>query len=119
MYKSKHLGVLFAGTAAGIINGIFGAGGGMVLIPLLSAITDITESALFPSSVAMILPMCVLSLFFTSFLNPIPWTTAFPYLLGSALGGLLAGIFGKKIPAVCLHRGLGCLILLGGIRCLY
>lgn len=119
MCKSNRLGITLAGTAAGIVNGAFGAGGGMILIPLLCAFTDMPDHSLFPSSVAMILPMCILSLIFTAFVTPIPWTAAFPYLIGSAIGGFLAGLFGKKLPSVWLHRGLGCLILLGGIRCLY
>ena len=36
-----------------------------------------------------------------------------------AIGGVLAGMFGKKIPTVWLHRGLGILILWGGIRYLW
>ena len=39
--------------------------------------------------------------------------------LGSALGGSLAGLWGKKIPTRWLHRGLGVLILWGGIRYLW
>ena len=42
--------------------------------------------------------------------------TAGTYLAGSAAGGLLAGIFGKKIPVLWLHRILGIFILWGGIR---
>ena len=42
--------------------------------------------------------------------------TAGTYLAGSAAGGFLAGIFGKKIPVLWLHRILGIFILWGGIR---
>jgi uncharacterized membrane protein YfcA len=45
-----------------------------------------------------------------------PWSTALPYLLGSAIGGVAAGLWGKKIPVKWLHRLLGALILWGGIR---
>jgi uncharacterized membrane protein YfcA len=48
--------------------------------------------------------------------QPLPLTTALPYLIGSALGGILAGLLGKRIPTVWLHRGLGILILWGGYR---
>ena len=47
---------------------------------------------------------------------PLPWSDAFPYLLGSALGGVLAGRFGRKIPTLWLHRFFGLMLLWGGIR---
>ena len=105
-----------AGSGAGIVNGLFGAGGGMVLVPLLSLLTPLKEDAIFPSSISIILPICLISLSITAITGEIPWAQAIPYLSGSGLGGLLAGIWGKKIPVTWLHRGLGILILWGGLR---
>lgn len=116
MKRSGMLGWILAGGAAGIINGLFGAGGGMMLVPLLTKLTDIDESDLFPSSVAIILPICLISLWATSLNSPLPWAAAVPYLIGSVFGGILAGLFGKKIPVLWLHRVLGILILWGGFR---
>ena len=44
------------------------------------------------------------------------WRAVWPYLVGSGLGGIAAGLWGRKIPAVWLHRVLGILILYGGFR---
>jgi len=46
----------------------------------------------------------------------ISFQASVPYLFGSAAGGFLAGMYGKKIPTKWLHRGLGVLILWGGFR---
>ena len=40
----------------------------------------------------------------------------FSYLAGSAAGGLIAGLTAKKIPTLYLHKGLGILIIWGGVR---
>lgn len=103
-----------AGLCAGAVTGLFGAGGGMVLVPLLVMLTDLNDESIFPSSVAIILPICLVSLFLGS--QKIQLSTALPYLIGSGLGGIAAGIWGKKIPTVWLHRFLGVVILWGGIR---
>ena len=105
-----------AGAAAGCVNGLFGAGGGMVLVPLLLALTDLEDASVFPASISIILPMCLITLYLTSLQGQLPWASALPYLIGSAIGGVLAGSFGKYIPTLWLHRLLGLLILYGGWR---
>ena len=116
MKSAKHLGITLAGFCAGAVNGLFGAGGGMVLVPLLSLLTDISDDNIFPTSISVILPICLVSLAVTAYSGTIPWSAALPYMLGSAAGGVLSGTLGKKIPAVWLHRLLGIMILWGGIR---
>ena len=49
---------LLAGALAGFINGFFGAGGGMVLVPLLLWLVRLEDKAAFSSAVAVILPLC-------------------------------------------------------------
>lgn len=113
---SKLPGVVIAGLGAGLINGTLGAAGGMVLIPCLSALAKIPERALFPMSVCVMLPVCLLTLLLSARTAPLPWAQALPYLLGGCLGGIAAGIWGKYIPTKWLHRAFGLLMLWGGIR---
>lgn len=88
----------------------------MVLVPLLTLVTNLQEREVFPCSIAVILPICLTSLAVTAVSGGIPWEAALPYLPGSALGGVAAGLWGKKIPVQWLHRGLGILIIWGGVR---
>ena len=106
---------LAAGFAAGAVNGIFGAGGGMVLVPMLSGKSDFKESEVFSSSGVIILPICLVSLGVSTGWE-LPWKEAWPYLLGGIPGGILAAIFGKRIPLTWLHRFLGLMICYGGIK---
>lgn len=115
MALRKKLRSILAGFAAGAINGLFGAGGGMVLVPLLGSGSELEQDEVFSSSIFIILPICIVSLIWNA-QGALPWADAWPFLLGSVPGGLLAGIFGKRIPTAWLHRFLGVLILYGGIR---
>ena len=112
----KHTGLLLAGIAAGAVNGLLGAGGGMVLIPLLSTCSDLDDNEIFPTSVSIILPICIVSLCFSLPGNTLTFQTCLPYLIGSAFGGVLSGLVGRKIPTKWLHKILGILILWGGFR---
>lgn len=114
MSKKSICATAVAGACAGMVTGLFGAGGGMVLIPLLTLLTDLPEEELFPFSVSTIFPLCIVTLLTSA--QPIPWADALPYLIGSALGGICAGLWSKKIPVKWLHRELGIFILWGGIR---
>ncbi len=116
MKYKKYIGAALAGAGAGAINGLFGAGGGMVLVPLLTWLTKLDDNEIFPASVSIILPICLVSLSITFRPGIIPWNTTLLYLLGSTAGGVAAGIFARRIPTVWLHRLLGVLILWGGFR---
>ena len=118
MKRRQMLGLITAGACAGAVNGLFGAGGGMILVPLLSLLTDLQDREIFSASIAIILPICIVSLTATAVTGSVAWTASLPYLAGSAAGGLLSGLYGQKIPTVWLHRCLGILILWGGVRLL-
>lgn len=117
--KYEQLGAALAGLLAGIVNGIFGGAGGMVLIPALGRWTDVEPESLFPLSVSVMLPVCLLSLFLASRAGPLPWHDALAYLIGSALGGIAVGLVGKRIPTLWLHRIFGAMLLWGGFRYLW
>ena len=116
MRIGKKTGTCIAGFAAGAVNGLFGAGGGMVLVPLLTKVTEMPEEQIFPSSVNIIFLVCIVSLLIQCPAAGLPLAEAWPYLLGSIGGGILAGMIGKRIPVLWLHRILGVFILWGGIR---
>lgn len=111
----KYGSSVLAGFSAGCINGTFGAGGGMVLVPLLQKCAKLNDEDVFPCSVCIILPICLVSLV-ADHSGSLPWSTALPYLIGGGIGGVLAGVFGKRIPTKWLHRFLGGMILWGGFR---
>lgn len=113
------IGAGISGLGAGILNGLFGAGGGMVLVPLMGKLTDLQESQLFGSSVMILFPLCIVSLLFADGWEIFSLRQALPYLAGSFIGGVSAGLWGKYIPTLWMHRTLGILILWGGIRYLW
>lgn len=116
MKNNRKNGLILSGGTAGFINGLFGAGGGMLLVPLLTHLTDLDDRQIFAQSIAIILPICLVSLTASAIQTPLPWKEALPYLFGSGIGGWLAARYGQRIPVLWLHRSLGLMILWGGIR---
>ena len=116
MNRLQKYHIPLSGAAAGAVNGLFGAGGGMVLVPLLSNSDQLNQDEVFPASVGIIFPICIISMAFSIPHEGLPLTLTWPYLAGGAAGGILAGFARQKIPTKWLHRFLGIMILWGGIR---
>jgi len=114
--RKELIGFIIAGAAAGVINGLLGTGGGLLLVPILTRCTQLDEKQIFPSSVSIILPICIVALLTNIKQSGFPLQDSWPYLLGSVVGGVLAALIGQRIPVKWLHRTLGILILWGGIR---
>ena len=108
-----------AGAAAGIANGFFGGGGGMILVPLLTGLCGLPQRQAFATSVAVILPLCVLSSVIYLLRGGLDWVAALPYLLGGLAGGFLGGKLFRKLRMDWLRRGFALLILYGGVRALF
>lgn len=107
---------LVIGAAAGLVNGLFGAGGGMVVVPLLIGFAGLRSRVAFATSLAVILPMSVITLSFKLWQHGAPQPFAAPYLVGGIAGGILAGRLLHRLPTKWLHRLFGVLILYGGVR---
>ena len=115
---SKPLWFALAGAAAGVVNGFFGGGGGMVLVPLLAGKCGLDQRKAFATSVAVIAPLCALSAGIYWFRGDLELTAALPYLIGGLAGGLIGGKVFRNLSMVWLRRGFALLILYGGVKAL-
>ena len=91
----------------------------MVLVPLLIRFCGMEPRQTFASSLSVMLPVCAVALGSIWLQNGLEITGSLPYVLGGVSGGILAGIFYKKIPTALLHKVMGALILWGGLRLLW
>ncbi len=114
----KWLPYGLSGAAAGVINGLFGAGGGMVLVPLLISLGKLEDKDAFATSLSIILPLCIVSLFMYQSQGNFSFSAALPYLIGGLIGGLLGGLLFRKVSPGILHKIFGAVILWGGVKLL-
>ena len=88
MYKKILLGI-----AAGLISGLFAAGGGMIIVPALVHIFKLDEAEARATAIFVILPMVIASGLFYYKNNYIDWSIG----IKCAIGGIIGGIFGAKL----------------------
>lgn len=105
------------GALAGLANGLFGSGGGLFLVPLFTGWAKLPQRKAFATSVAVILPLCVLSVGIYLMRGGLDLMAALPYLAGGTVGGWLGGKWFRGMKMPWLKRIFGLLLIYGGVRC--
>ena len=111
--KKEWFAPALAGGLAGLVNGFFGGGGGMILVPLLVSRCGLSQRKAFATSVVIILPLCALSAVIYWLRGGLELSAALPYLIGGLLGGLIGGKVFKKVSMPWLRRIFALFILYG------
>ena len=118
MRKDGFTRFSLSGAAAGIVNGLFGAGGGMILVPLLNRFGKLKDKETFATSLSVIFPLSLISIIVHSTRQVLPICEGLPYLIGGTIGGTIGALALKKVSSKYLHLLFGILIIWGGIRLL-
>ena len=114
--RKKWWGVL-GGLGAGVINGLLGAGGGMVVVPLLSAM-GVQGKRSHATALMVIVPLSAVSAVLYLVQGRVGFADALPWLPGSLLGAYLGSRLMPKIATGWLKLLFGGLMLWGGVRLL-
>ena len=117
MAKSIKFKSAVGGALAGAANGLFGAGGGTLLVPILTRWAKLDDKKALATTMCVMLPLCVVSAAVYVIKNPPGLlSSAVPYLVGGMVGGLIGGRVFKKMPTAFLRKAFAFLLIYGGIR---
>lgn len=108
--------LLLVGAAAGAANGLFGAGGGLIAVPLLIGWLKIPEKNAYATSLAIMVPISAVSFTVYFLRGGLVLTGMGWYLLGGAIGGVLAGLLFRRIPVQWLRWAMAGFLLYGGVK---
>jgi uncharacterized membrane protein YfcA len=98
-------GVLSAGVTAGIASGMFGIGGGVILVPILGLLLGFSQHrAQGTSLVALIPPTGLLAVITYAKADYVSWPTGLLLIPGVFVGGIAGGSLAKRIPAARMRR---------------
>lgn len=105
-----------AGGLAGLANGLFGGGGGMVFLPILARWGNLEQRKLYATCVAVIFPVCLVSAAVYVLQGGVALTQALPYLIGGLAGGFLGGKLYGKVPTKWLKWLFAAFLFYGGVK---
>jgi uncharacterized membrane protein YfcA len=114
------VGVLMAGVTGGIASGMFGIGGGVIVVPILGLLLGFSQHrAQGTSLVALIPPTGLLAVMEYAKAGYVSWHTGLLLIPGVFLGGIAGGSLAARIPAASMRRIFASLIFLLGIYQVY
>jgi uncharacterized membrane protein YfcA len=113
--KKQNILSVLSGTLVGILNGMLGAGGGMLAVPMLKKF-GLQQTNAHATAVAVIFPLSVLSTAVYLWLGRFDLSETWVYLFPGAAGALMGGLLLSKIPAKWLRKVFACFMIWAGIR---
>lgn len=115
----KKAAMILAGLFIGAVNGLFGAGGGMLAVPCLTYIGSLDEKSAHATAIALILPLCLVSSIAygvgASFENGV----ILPTVLGVTIGGILGACLLKKLSSNVVSFLFYALMLFAGLKMIF
>ncbi len=105
------------GFVSGILNGLFGSGGGVAAVPLLEA-SGLEAKKSHATSVALIFLLSIISVIIYGFNGNLDYETALKYIPYGLVGAVLGAVLLKKVPNSLLRRIFGGVILISAVKIL-
>ena len=109
-----YLGV---GTIVGIISGLFGIGGGVLMVPAIIFIWSKEPKVAVGTSLAVMIPGAIAGATRHQLMGNIDWRIAAGLTIGAMAGSFLIGApLADKLPAETLKKGFGILLVISGLK---
>jgi uncharacterized membrane protein YfcA len=101
--RRRALLTLGAGTAVGFLTGLFGVGGGFVIVPALTLLLGLAMPEAIGTSLVVIAINSVFGIL-GRLDRPLDWSVALPFTLAAVVGVQLGGVAaGRLAPERSLH----------------
>ncbi len=95
----RKIAICLASLFIGAINGLFGAGGGMLAVPCLTYVWGLDEKSAHATAIAVILPLCLVSSIVYALKGNYEPSVILPTVIGVTIGGIAGALLLKKMSA--------------------
>lgn len=117
--KNDNIKLVTIGIIAGFINGLFGSGGGTIVVPALVFFIKLEDYKAHATAISIILPLSIISTIIYAINHTIPLRLAFLVALGGILGSFLGAKYLRKVPNLILRKVFGGVVIYTAIRMIF
>ena len=107
--------LVLTGSAAGLLSGLLGVGGGFVIVPSLRKVSNFDTQTIIATSLAIIALVSAGSVLTYLLHGDINWNIAVPFVVSTMLGMLVFRLFSHKIPSKISQRSFAVLAVLAAL----
>ena len=107
---------ILVGLVAGIISGLFTAGGGLIIVPALLYTLKLESKKARATSVFCILPMVITTAIFYGQSNFIKWDIGIMCAIGGIIGGIVGAKLLNRLPEKYLKIAFAMFLVYAGIN---
>jgi len=107
------------GLLVGLANGLFGAGGGTILVPALERFKPLETRKAHATALAVILPLSIISALIYVWGVEVDWPAVGLVSAGGVVGGIIGARLLSKISAGWLNMLFGLFLAVGAVRMLF
>ena len=90
---------MLVGGLAGLVNGLFGGGGGMIVVPMLTYFLKQESKVAHATAILIILPLSIVSGIFYVAFGSLKLNVFIPTGIGVIIGGVLGALLLKKLSS--------------------
>lgn len=114
--KSNIVKTSLIGFAVGLVNGIFGSGGGTILVPCLVFLMDIEDHKAHATAISIILPLSLISSFIYFRHDVVDLQLTLKVAIGSVAGALAGSCILNRFSANALRKIFGIFMIIAALR---
>ena len=114
----QYLVASLIGLVSGITSGLFGVGGGIVMVPAMVYLMKLDTKVAVGTSLAVIVPTAVMGVWKHQNLGNLNWPVALSLMPTALVGGYLGARLTELVSSADLKRIFGGFIVLVGLRLL-
>lgn len=121
MKNDKKLWIKYAsgGIVSGFLNGLFGSGGGTVIVPFLEIFLKADPKKSHATAILIIFGFTVVSLIFYGFSGRLDFPLAFKVSSGGIIGGFLGAKLLNKLSFNAIHKIFGAFMIIAAVRMVF
>ena len=115
IHLKKVLILVGVGAVGGVINGLFGAGAGLLLVPLIKHFGELEDKVAHATTLACVLLMCVVSSIVFLINKQVDFKLMLPCLIGSLVGAIVGTFLLQKFKNRIINLIFSLILITAGV----